>query len=67
MPASIGIVILDDGGFLFNDLSSGATAGHRGAQKDVDDEHNEEQNTEGYREPQEPGWMDAAFFVREDG
>lgn len=58
VPGSIGIVLFDDRRLLLNDLRLGARAGHRGAQEDVDDQHDQEENSESDAEVKKPQWLD---------
>ncbi len=58
VPGSIGIVLFDDRRLLLNDLRLGARAGHSGAQEDVDDQHDQEENSESDAEVKKPQWLD---------
>lgn len=61
MPAAIRVVVLDDAGLLFDDVSTGARARHRRAQEHVDDEHDEEHESESYAQIEQPWRPDASF------
>lgn len=54
VPATIRIVIFDDGWFLLDGIGPGATAGHRGTEEYVDNEHDEEQNAKNHGQPEQP-------------
>jgi len=48
-----GIVVID-GGLLLDDLGLGAGAGHGGAEEDVNEEHDAEEDCESNAEPHQP-------------
>jgi len=64
VPAPVGVVVLDDAGLLLDDLGARARARHRGAQEDVDDEHDEEEHPESDAQPQQPRRAHAPFAQR---
>lgn len=64
VPRPVRIVILDDAGLFFYNLSPRASAGHRRTQEDVDDEHDEEEDSESDGQPEEPGRMDGSVLAK---
>ena len=50
-------VIVIDGGFFLDDLGLCAGAGHGGAEEDVDEKHDAEEDGEGDAEPHQPVWV----------
>lgn len=60
VPTAVRVVVLDNAGLLFDDVSAGARARHRRAQKHVDDEHDEEHEPERYAQVQQPRRPDTA-------
>lgn len=48
---------------LLYNLSLSATAGHSTAQEYVDQQHDTKQDTKGYTEPGQPGWVGGADAV----
>ncbi len=53
-------VVVVDGGLLLYDLGPGARAGHGGAEEDVNQEHDGEEDPEGDAKPQQPGGLPGA-------
>lgn len=54
LPGPVRIVLLDDAGVFFDDLSPGAGTRHGRAQENVDHQHDEEEHSEGDAQPQQP-------------
>jgi len=55
VPGSgVRIELFNNGRFLLDDVRPGAGAGHGGAEKDVDDQHDEEEDAERHAEVQHP-------------
>lgn len=54
MPGSVRIVFFDDGRLLLDDFRFGTGARHGRTEEHVDDEHNQEEDTEGDAKVEEP-------------
>ena len=64
VPAAVWIVVLDDRGLLLDDLGARAAARHRRAEEDVDDEHDQQENAESYRQPEQPARVHSAVLAQ---
>lgn len=64
VPAAIGVVVLDDRGLLLDYLGARAAARHRRAEEHVDYEHNQEEDGQGYGQPEEPARVDQALLAQ---